>query len=286
MSLDAMLAVLRFSPYKLATRLVHLAIADTVSEGHDWLYWEGDGVAAAKALVDEKSVRRAKLKMVEDGALIDLGRHQPTGNKLYRFVVPTGRPDNLSDERPDKNDERPDKSSPSDRTNRDPLSYSTEIRTQEHLSVEPTASDRSNSPIVLALCAHLQTRIAAYREDPNRAPKITAQWRKDFRLLIEVGPEKREKPESVDPERVRGAIDFVFSALATPEGPNHFCWAGIVQSPGALRKHWDKIYDAGMRIRRAARNDPFAEFRTPDANLAMALGADPLAEFRTPAIAR
>lgn len=98
-----------------------------------------------------------------------------------------------------------------------------------------------------ALCELLADRVLAHRGGSGR-PKITEKWRRDMRLLIERGPLRVDDVKSVEPERVRGAIEFVFEHLADPTGADGFCWADQIRSPGALRDHWQQLRDAGKRM--------------------------------------
>lgn len=103
-------------------------------------------------------------------------------------------------------------------------------------------------PEAEALCRHLAAAVALHRDDPGSEPAVSTKWRKDMRLLLERGPLRRAKPEPLPPERVRAAIDFVFTRLAE-RGRDGFCWADQIRSPQALREHWDQLLDAGRRLR-------------------------------------
>jgi hypothetical protein len=99
---------------------------------------------------------------------------------------------------------------------------------------------------VESLCNLLADAIDEYRGGVNTKPAVTQIWRRDMRLLLDRGPLGRAKPERIPHGRVEAAILYVFTHLAEPNAQN-FCWAANVQSPVGLRKHWDKLLDAGKR---------------------------------------
>lgn len=107
---------------------------------------------------------------------------------------------------------------------------------------------------VESLCEILADAVLAHRGGEGR-PTISARWRTDMRLLVERGPLRISDAKPVSPERVRGAIEFVFSELAEPEGRTRFCWADQIRSPGALRDHWAQLLEAG-RKKHAGRVSP------------------------------
>jgi hypothetical protein len=86
-SVEAMTEVFKHSPYTLGTRLVHLAIADVVNDGHDWLFWGAQSSLAAKAKVSRRTVMDAIDKMINDGYLA-LVEERPGYPNAYRFLRP------------------------------------------------------------------------------------------------------------------------------------------------------------------------------------------------------
>ena len=84
------------SPYSGTAKLIHLQMAELANEGHQFRLWAGDRFFAAKACCDEKTVRRARARMIEDGLLLENGRDDKTGNREYVFVVPEERLDILT----------------------------------------------------------------------------------------------------------------------------------------------------------------------------------------------
>ena len=59
MSAEATGWVYRFSPFAGATFWVHQAIADSVNDQHENLFWMGQGRLARKARVSRRSAQRA-----------------------------------------------------------------------------------------------------------------------------------------------------------------------------------------------------------------------------------
>ena len=70
MSVKAVTWVFDHSPYTLATRLVHLAIADVANEDNDWRVWISQSHIARKARVGRGTVSSSLKRMVDDGALV------------------------------------------------------------------------------------------------------------------------------------------------------------------------------------------------------------------------
>lgn len=81
------------SPYRDATLIVHLAIADVVNDTNGNECWLTREAIAAKAHTSVPTVTRAVRKMLDDGLLTVVdeggGRGKPT---RYRFVMPKGTP--------------------------------------------------------------------------------------------------------------------------------------------------------------------------------------------------
>lgn len=111
------------SPYKGTAKLIHLKMADLANDTHQRRLWMGDATLAEKASCDERTVRRVKAQMIEDGYLEDLGREVKTGHKEYRFLIPDilscGQPDRtFSTDHRTSTTERPDISGSSPLVNR------------------------------------------------------------------------------------------------------------------------------------------------------------------------
>lgn len=123
--------------------------------------------------------------------------------------------------------------------------------TQPETSATPEApTDAAPSAEVEQLCSQLADAVERYRDGAQGGrPKVNAAWRRDMRLLVERGPLGVEKARGVPVHRVADCIRVVFTELADP-GASGFCWAAQVQSPSALRRHWWKLYEAAVALRR------------------------------------
>lgn len=104
-------------------------------------------------------------------------------------------------------------------------------------------------PEVDSLCDLLAQRVGSHRDGPP--PPITKAWRRDMRLLLDRGPKDQAIPTRLLPGKVESTIHFIFDRLSDP-GPNGFCWADQVRSPGALRKHWHAMATSAARLKRPA----------------------------------
>src|SRR6266487_2932650 len=75
------------SPYKGEIRCVHLAIADVVNDTYDNQCWLRTSELATKARCDERTVRRARALMIEDGILIEIDRAGGRGKgAVFQYV--------------------------------------------------------------------------------------------------------------------------------------------------------------------------------------------------------
>lgn len=80
--------VWKHSPYRGVTRLIHLAIADSVSDDHGNLFFMSvERLAERKVKCSRSTAFDAVAKMIEDGHLEVVERHEkrPT---VYRFLMP------------------------------------------------------------------------------------------------------------------------------------------------------------------------------------------------------
>lgn len=79
--------VYRFSPYQGVVFSVHLAIADSVNDQFDNLFWMSTGRLAEKARTSRQSVSAAMMRLEMDGWLIVVERRDGSTVK-YRFLFP------------------------------------------------------------------------------------------------------------------------------------------------------------------------------------------------------
>lgn len=91
MSAEAQGWVYRHSPYRGATFTVHLALADSANDQHDYELWMSMATIGAKARVDSGSARRAMAALTADGFVEMLEAGNGTTNR-YRFLFPDGAP--------------------------------------------------------------------------------------------------------------------------------------------------------------------------------------------------
>ena len=89
MSLDAIKSVWANSPYEGAALILHLAIADVVSDKHNNLCWMSEKQIIEKTRCAARTVQRAKERMIADGLLevVD-DSHGPGKSNTYRFLMP------------------------------------------------------------------------------------------------------------------------------------------------------------------------------------------------------
>ena len=84
-------------------------------------------------------------------------------------------------------------------------------------------------PIDVDLCQHLADR---YEQTHGTKLKQSTAWLNDMRLLRERGPTCWDKPAPLDPDKIRRLANWALD--------DEF-WSGNIRSPGALRKHWEKL---------------------------------------------
>jgi hypothetical protein len=136
MSAEATGWVWRYSPYKGAELLIHLAIADVVNDAHGNEFWMGMEGLAEKARTSRSTAFATVREMVSDGylALVEPGK---AGRKTarYRFTSPTT---GLAS----------------------PVWGLSLARSPDHNSIEPKVNEtKSSSPVSgLADCARCQGR--------------------------------------------------------------------------------------------------------------------------------
>jgi len=93
MSAESMGYVRTVSPFQGATFLVHLVVADLVSEAHDYELWCTQGWLAERSRVSVRGVQRALDQMIEEGWLTVLEPNKAVGKpNRYRFEFPVDNP--------------------------------------------------------------------------------------------------------------------------------------------------------------------------------------------------
>lgn len=82
--------VFKHSPYTLAARLIHLAMADVVNDDYGNRVFIGDAKIAAKARVSRGTVVRTKAQMIKDGYLAVIDDSSAPGKFTeYQFLMPS-----------------------------------------------------------------------------------------------------------------------------------------------------------------------------------------------------
>ena len=101
MSVKAMTWVWDHSPYKLGSRLVHLALADVANDMHDNELWMQQSSIADKAQLSVVQVQRILKTMVADGYLDLLEQGGGRGRvSRYRMIMETPQNDGVLDIKP------------------------------------------------------------------------------------------------------------------------------------------------------------------------------------------
>ena len=85
MSVQAISHVLENSPYKGATFIVHIIIADAVNGQNDNKFWMSYGTTATKARITRRAAITAIQTMVKDGHL-ELVEKRDNNSNIYRFM--------------------------------------------------------------------------------------------------------------------------------------------------------------------------------------------------------
>lgn len=89
MSIKATSWVYEHSPYTLAARLVHLALADVTNDDYDNRLWLSQGKIAEKARVSRATVNKVIAQMVADGFLELDEEARGQRPAVYRFLMPS-----------------------------------------------------------------------------------------------------------------------------------------------------------------------------------------------------
>ena len=83
MSVQAISYVLENSPYKGATFIVHIIIADAVNGQNDNKFWMSYGTTATKARITRRAAITAIQTMVKDG-LLELVEKRDNNSNIFR----------------------------------------------------------------------------------------------------------------------------------------------------------------------------------------------------------
>lgn len=265
MSVQALGWVFDHSPTEGSDRLVLLSIANHAGESPvdgAWEAWPGiELIRRETGLRRERTVKDSLARLVAVGAVERIINGAPDErirrdrrSNLYRISLDYGVPCAVTRcrwcgvtrdaERGDVS--RPDGVTLGDRTGVRDASPEPSVEPTDEPSGEPKASSELDAlPEIRALCEQLADRIHQHRGGEDR-PRVTARWVRDMRLLVERGPLGVDDPREIPVEKVASSIDYLYARLADPDGGG-FCWADVVRSPNALRKHWPKMRDAARR---------------------------------------
>lgn len=250
------------SPYKGASFFVHYFLGDLENEDNDHILWLSLSKLSLRLRMHENTVYKAVNQMVDDGFLVrlddDSNRRRGTPRR-FRFVFPDV-PVIFHPDRPPSPSDRvgEDDSSPSQRVGGHPATewvapservgvtqsesgltkgepkevteHSTEsssLSTIETIEDPPPVHEPKHEATIY-MCHYLAEAMfnAGYPQ-----PKISKSWLKHMDLLLRRGQPGYE-PEEQDPIDVGAVIDWVVT--------DDF-WSQNVQSPEALRKHWNRF---------------------------------------------
>jgi hypothetical protein len=193
-------------------------IAAMIAELLDGGLWSQDG---------DTLTRRAWAKWNDSAADVEaMAQGGGWGNHLRWHVKRGGVKDDCSHCTPgsvggDSGGESPLTRDPNPREDVDRDVDETKTGASPHPPVDPRIEE------LCTLLADLITAHSGYR------PKISAQWPKDMRLLVESGPLHSKRPTDWSADRVENGIRRLFARSGF--------WANVVKSPGGLRKNWEKI---------------------------------------------
>ena len=179
--------VLDHSPYTLATRLVHIVLAERANEDHDWELWYSLPTVAKKAKVSRRTVESALAQMCRDG-LVTMLAEPPGKPRRYRFLMPE-TPANSAYPPPAILDTEPTQSTDSDlliaEVDKNARAPQETDPFDEFYAVYPLhkAPDAARRAFARALkrasFEEIMNGARCYRDDPTRKPDFTkhpATW--------------------------------------------------------------------------------------------------------------
>ena len=213
-------------------------ILDSFAGSHDEAPWPSQATLAHHLGVTDRSVRNYQKELTEAGWLTV--EHRSGTSSLYWLEEVPRNPTTGGIGSPPPGGSEPGFRQPRTTYPEPTNKTSTDVETSP---APPPAKEYPDE--VHMLCTVLADAVEAHRG--GERPKVSAQWLKDMDLLIRRGPLGLAEPEQLGAGKVQGAIAFVFSELASPQGGNGFCWADQVRSPGALRRHYSRIRDESRK---------------------------------------
>lgn len=252
MSIDVMNRVFNLPTERLSNpshRLVLVILADHANE--DGECWPKNSTVAAKAGL---SVHRVKviIRELEEHRLLERGRQRKRpdgslGSRMMRLTVVPAPEDGGSPTTP-PSDMGGASATPS--PGEEGVAHDTPggaPATPHEPPVEPpepiepsTRRDSKFDPVVHELCEEFADSVPQ-RVNHAKRKNVTNAWLTDMDRLIRI--------DGRDPETIRRAIDWLVNG--TSESATW--WASIVQSPRALRNHWDKMAGQAQRERKVGR---------------------------------
>lgn len=244
MSNRCLSSVFQHSAAKGSARLVLLAMADEANDqGLLTAYRRSQSWIAAKANVDRASVRRAIQTLEDLGELVVLVRGDGRESSDYQIVLPdlasiegvqVAPPAVAARTRRERTVQ------PQGVQDAPPIIPVSPCGTPSTPEISSSDDDERTSEIE-DLCTLLADRIEQFG---GTRPKISKRWRNDMRLLVRTGPLHVAHVGPLSVEQTRALIATVFDELNEPNGRGGFCWAGVIQSPGALREHYKGVKQA------------------------------------------
>lgn len=236
------------SPYTGNALVAHLKIGDIANSQNDYLIWMDPKELAEITRCSVSTFKRITGEMVKDGYLEVV--QQGGGRKnwtVFRFLMPdkaTQNDDVYEDGNCPKatHETRPSETETTPNAKASLLISNSRNTTQ--LKGVAKAPSGYVSEEVETLCTLLAQVVGKHM---GNEPKINKTWREDMDLMLRLGAKNWATAKPVAASDIRDWMAVVFTCLNKPTGSGSFCWADQVRSPGAIRKHWDQVINAGKR---------------------------------------
>lgn len=244
MSIKVMSWVWEHSQAQGIDRLVLLAIADSANDTGGQA-WPSRLTLARKAGVDEKTVRRAVLRLVEMGELAVAERAGQGRANVYSVLMPTqGGQSAPGQNAPPAGAPRPRAGRPrgAESPNRGGTAPHNPSLNRPTGSLRDPGSAKSRDDVD-RLCTHLADRIEA---NGSKRPDIGAKWRTAARLLLD--------RDGRTEQQIHNAIDWCQS--------DEFWRANVLSMP-TLREKYDQLRLAAQRPKTVNGRSPTAPTPTP-----------------------